>query len=236
MLSKLLQLLRMGDIRVDKEKPLEGEDLNYVLVSALEASKHFAFLNTFKTGLSDREIKTIVHEQWQIKERDEALEVLSNLIKQNQDINLETVYLAAGKLNHEKYLKEHLPEDKIAYQHYLATCEELKKIIPPLTQAKIIIDYKEAAIFKDTAYNMARGALLARCCLDLGLFTEMVTKSILIGLHKELKQSCKTWDIYIKSYILGRTLNGYNDFKDIKYLGHKLLTNSKSPLNQRVII
>lgn len=236
MLPKLLQFLRMGDIRVDKEKPLEGEELNYVLVSALEASRHFAFLNTYKTGLSKREIKAIVHDQWHIKERDEALETLSNLIKQNQDKNLETVYLAAGKLNHEKYLKDNLPEDKIAYEHYLATCEELKVIIPPLTQAEIIKDHKEAAVYKDTAYNMARGALLARCCLDLGLFTEMVTQSILIGLYKELKQNCKTWDIYIKSYILGRTLNGYNDFKDIEYLGKKLLTNSKSPLNQRVII
>jgi len=236
MLSKIFQLIRIGDIRVNKEQKVEGKELDYILIGALESSLNFAYLNSYTTGLNDIELKVIVEDKWQIKSREEALETLSNLIKQNQDQNLNLVYKATEKTNYKEYLKTKLPEDKIAFQHYLLLCEDLKRLIPHLLQENVLKSYKEPIGFKDTAYNMARGALLARCCYDLGYFNKTVTKSILIGLYKALKKDCKTWEAYTKSYILGRSLQGYNDFKDIQFLAQKLLTNRKSPLNERVII
>lgn len=236
MLSKIFRLLRVGDIRTNTENPLEGEELNYVLVSALESSLHFSYLDSYTTGLNKREIKVIVEDQWKIDERDRALETLSNLIQQNQNHNLETVYKAVQKLDYKAYLKENLPEDKIAFQYYQVLCEDLRRVIPPLLKEEVLQDYVEITDYRDTAWNMARGTFLARCCYDLGYFNETVTKSILIGFYKELKKNCKTWEAYTKSYILGRTLSGFNDFKDIQYLSKKLLTNRKSPLNQRVIL
>ncbi len=236
MLSSLVQLFRMGDIRVNTDHPLEGEELNYVLVSAFEASQHFAYLNAYTTGLSEKEIKDIVEGLWHIKDREDALEALSNLIKQNQDKNLSTVYKAVSQLDYKSYLKENLPEDKIALEHYIVYCEDLKKVLPLLLKKKVFSSYQEAEAYKDTAWNMARGALMARCAYDMGFFNEMVTKSILIGLYKELKKNCKTWEGYTKSYILGRSLNGHADYKDIQYLSHKLLTHKKSPLRGHVLI
>lgn len=236
MLSKLLQLFRMGDIRVDTENPLEGEELNYVLVSAFEASQNFAYLNAYATGLSEKETWDIIKGQWHINDREEVLEVLSNLIKQNQDKNLSTVYRAVSQLDYKSYLKENLPEDKITLEHYTVYCEDLKKVLPLLIKKKVFSSYEEAEAYKATAWNMARGALLARCSYNIGFFNEMVTKSILIGLYKELKKSCKTWEGYTKSYILGRSLNGYADYKDIQYLSHKLFTHKKSPLRGRILI
>src|SRR5699024_327679 len=134
MLSKIFQLIRIGDIRVNKEQKVEGKELDYILIGALESSLNFAYLNSYTTGLNDIELKVIVEDKWQIKSREEALETLSNLIKQNQDQNLNLVYKATEKTNYKEYLKTKLPEDKIAFQHYLLLCEDLKRVIPPLLQ------------------------------------------------------------------------------------------------------
>lgn len=234
--SFLNRYFRVGDIRLHPEKRLGEEELNHVLVSCLDASQHFAYLNAYETGLSQKEIKHFVHSAWRINDREEALEALNKMISDCQDQTRNTAYEIAMKANYEEEIEARFPNDNLAQLQYKERCVNLQKVIPLLLKKGIVKDNQELLKIKDTAWILGRGAFLARCCFDLGYFTKPVIQSILIGFYRELKKSCSTWEEYTKSYIVGRNLAGLTHSDNLLYLSQKLLNHKKSPLYGKVEI
>ena len=90
----------------------------------MHAEQQSAYLNSYETGLDKGTLKTILEDYWEIFDKDDAIEVLSDLQNRNQDEYLDIVYNAfENRENYVAILKSNLPDDDDVFKHYVEYIE-----------------------------------------------------------------------------------------------------------------
>lgn len=234
--KKLNHIFR-GFVRLNKQEGLAGEDMNPLLVSALPAAQEMAFLNSYTTGLSQEKLQKHVEYFWGVRDREALIEILKNLLSRNRNENMEAVYGAYDQLDFADYLKFRLKEDIMEnVKKYIDYLDKLKEVVPGLIEQGVFEDYQQAVRTQDSGWNLARGAFLARCGYDLGYLQKEEVVRLTQEFYEALKEHCTTWKEYTASYILGRSLEDRPHNEVVISLSEKLLTDSRSPLSERVRI
>lgn len=233
--SKLLNSFK--SIRLNDKNGVNGYFLDHLLVGSMYAEQQSAYLNSYETGLSKSDMRTLVETYWDISDQNQAMEVLENLHDRNQDENLDTVYRAFE--NPESYvdiLRSNLPHEEGIFEYYLDLFRKLKTVVPELIHQKVITDFSQLKKSKDSGWNYGRGAFLARCCHELDYISEKELMEYLAKSHTELKKYCSTWKEYTMSYIFGRAIWGGGNNDGMVQIAKDLLNDDKSPLKNRTYI
>ncbi|MEM7550946.1 MAG: DUF1266 domain-containing protein [Bacteroidota bacterium] len=224
-------------LQLDTKNPLSGEQLNHVLVSSMYAEQQSAYLNAYATGINSSDRKKMVHEYWDVYDRENAIKILDDLIFRNHDENLNVVFAAFEQQeNYSDILKSGLPDDQDAFNYYLDYFRQLRDIVPELIEGDVIKDFSELNQCKSSGWNLGRGAFLARCVYEMEYITEAELKEYLAKCYSELKQFCTTWKEYTKSYLFGRAMWQGSHDDGMTYIAEDLLTKDKSPLKNKTNI
>lgn len=221
-------------IRLNDKNVVTGQQLDYLLVSAMYAEQQSAYLNSYETGLSKSTLKTLLEDYWSIYDKEAAAEILLDLQDRNQDQYLEVVYdTFENKENYVTILKSNLPSEEEIFRKYLDVYRNLNNVVPELIEQNVIKDFAQIKKIKDAAWNYGRGAFLSRCCYEAGYLSELEMKEYLRKSFTELKKYCTTWEEYTISYIFGRALWGGPNNSGMIQIADDLLHNAKSPLKDK---
>jgi hypothetical protein len=230
--SKILSTFK--SIRLNDKNPVNGQELDFLLVGSMYAEQQSAYLNSYETGLNKPEITKLVETYWGIQNQNDALEVLQGLHYKNQDDNLNIVYKAIeGKENYVEILKSGLSNDKATFDYYLDFYRKINNVIPELIEQNLITDFSQLKKAKDSAWNYGRGVFLSRCCYELGYLSEKELKEYIAKSYAGIKNYCSTWQEYTNSYILGRAIWGGSNNSGMIQIANDLLNNEKSPLKNK---
>lgn len=223
-----------SDLRLNDNQPLHGQQLDYVLAGSMYASQQSAYLNSYVTGLSKNEVKTLLQDYWSIYSSEDAKEILSSLIERNSDAYIAVVYEAyENKGNYVEILKSGLPDDENIFQQYIQVYRKISSVIPEVTAQGLFENYAVLKKAKDTGWNYGRASFIARCCFEMNYLSENEMKQFLEASYNGLKKSCKTWREYTASYVYGRTLSGGSHNEGMMSIAADLLNNKKSPLKDK---
>jgi len=234
-LTKLFRAF--SDLRLDEDKPLHGEQLDFVLVGAMYAAQQSGYLNAYTTGLSKNELKELLEEYWDVYNGDDAKEILDSLIARNTDPYISVVYEAyENEGRYVEILKSGLPGDEDSFQQYLQIYRKLKSVIPEVTEQGVFENYAALKRTKDAGWNYGRASFVARCCFDMGYLSETELKQYLEASYHGLKKFCATWKEYTSSYVYGRALWGGSHNEGMISIAEDLFENKRSPLRGKVNI
>ncbi|WP_158963486.1 DUF1266 domain-containing protein [Myroides fluvii] len=230
--SKILNAFK--SIRLNPKNGVTGQRLDHLLLSSMYAEQQSAYLNSYETGLSTATIKTLLEDYWQLFDKADALEILSDLQNRNQDKYIDIVYRAfEDKENYVAILKSNLPAEEEVFNYYLAIYKDLNNLVPELIEEGVVQNFAILRQIKDAGWNYGRGAFLARCCFDMGYLTEEEIKDYLEQSYIGIKTYCSSWKEYTVSYIFGRALwSGANNNGMIQ-IAQDLLENETSPLKNK---
>ncbi|WP_316753507.1 DUF1266 domain-containing protein [Pedobacter gandavensis] len=225
------------NLRLNDKNVVIGLQLDHLLISSMYAEQQSAYLNSYETGLDKGTLKTILEDYWEIFEKDDAIEVLSDLQNRNQDEYLDIVYNAfENRENYVAILKSNLPDDEDVFKHYVEIYRKLSNVVPELVEQNVIQDFSAIKNIRDTAWNYGRGAFLSRCCYEAGYISEVELIEYLQKSHTALRDYCRTWKEYTTSYIFGRAIWGGSNNDGMIQLADDLLNSEKSPLKNRIYL
>jgi hypothetical protein len=201
------------------------------------AEQQSAFLNSYETGLDKGTLKTILEDYWEIFDKDDAIEVLSDLQNRNQDEYLDIVYIAfENRENYVAILKSNLPDEEDVFKHYVEIYRKLSNVVPELVEQNVFQDFSAIKNIRDTAWNYGRGAFLSRCCYEAGYISEVELIEYLQKSHTGLRNYCRTWKEYTTSYIFGRAIWGGSNNDGMIQIADDLLNSEKSPLKNKIYL
>ncbi|EKT4550818.1 DUF1266 domain-containing protein [Flavobacterium psychrophilum] len=234
----LLKILNsFKSIRLNEKNAVNGYLLDHLLVGSMYAEQQSAYLNSYETGMNKPDIKKLVEVYWEIFDKTQAIKTLQSLHDRNQDENMDVVYKAyENSENYVELLKSNLPTEEDVFEYYLDLFRKLKNVIPELIEQKVITDFSQLKKIKDSGWNYGRSVFLARCCYELGYFTENELKDYLAKSHTELKKYCSTWKEYTTSYIFGRAIWGGANNNGMIQIANDLLNNGNSPIKNKTYI
>lgn len=237
-MSFLKKIFRaFSGLRLNSNQPLSGQQLDHVLVGSMYASQQSAYLNSFVTGLSQNEIKTLLQDYWDIYSSEDAKEILGSLIERNNDTYISVVYEAyANNENYVEILKSGLPDDENIFQQYLQIYRRLSNVIPEVTAQGLFENYAVLEKTKDAGWNYGRASFIARCCFEMGYLSENELKQYLEASYNGLKKCCTTWKEYTSSYVYGRALSGGSHNSGMISIAEDLLNDKNSPLKAKTYI
>lgn len=230
-------LSAFSGLQLNDDQPLQGQQLDYILVSSMYASQQSAYLNSYVTGLDKGIINKLLQDYWGIYSSEEANKTLNSLIERNNDPYISVVYKAYG--NKESYvdiLKSGLPDDENTFQEYVQLYRELGNVIPEIIAAGLFENYAALERTRDTGWNYGRATFIARCCFEMGYLSENELKQYIEVSYNGLKNFCKTWKEYTSSYVYGRALAGGPHNNGMISIAEDLLNNEKSPLKAKKYI
>lgn len=224
-------------IRLNDKNGVVGQPLDHLLIGSMYAEQQSAYLNSYETGLNKDTLKTILEDYWQIFDKEDAIEILSDLQTRNQDGYLEVVYNAIeDEENYVAVLKSNLPGEEAIFKRYLEIYRSVKNVIPELIEQRVISSTADVKKIKDTAWNYGRGAFLSRCCYEAGYLSEAELKKYLAESYAGIKNYCSTWKEYTTSYIFGRAIWGGANNSGMIQIAADLLDNEKSPLKHKTYL
>lgn len=225
------------NLRLNDKNVVIGLQLDHLLISSMYAEQQSAYLNSYETGLDKGTLKTILEDYWEIFDKDDAIEVLSDLQNRNQDEYLDIVYNAfEDRENYVAILKSNLPGEEEIFKHYLEIYRKLSNVVPELVEQNVIQDFSAIKNIRDTAWNYGRGAFLSRCCYEAGYISEVELIEYLQKSHTELRNYCRTWKEYATSYIFGRAIWGGSSNDGMIQIADDLLNSEKSPLKNKIYL
>ena len=224
-------------LRLNDNQPLQGQQLDYILVGSMYASQQSAYLNSYVTGLGKPLIKKLLHDYWDIYSSEDAKEILSSLIERNNDTYISVIYEAyKNKENYVEILKSGLPDDENIFQQYLQIYRKLSTVIPEVTAQGLFENYAVLERTRDTGWNYGRASFIARCCFEMDYLSENELKQYVEASYHGLKKCCKTWREYTSSYVYGRALSGGSHNEGMISIAEDLLNNKESPLKAKQYI
>lgn len=225
------------NLRLNDKNVVIGLQLDHLLISSMYAEQQAAYLNSYETGLDNGTLKTILEDYWEIFDKDDAIEVLSDLQNRNQDEYLDTVYNAfEDKENYVAILKSNLPDEEDVFKHYVEIYRKLSNVVPELIEQNVFQDFSAIKNIRDTAWNYGRGAFLSRCCYEAGYISEVELIEYLQRSHTGLRNYCRTWKEYTTSYIFGRAIWGGSNNDGMIQIADDLLNSEKSPLKNKIYL
>lgn len=223
-------------LQINSKQPLNGYQLDHVLVSSMYASQQSAYLNAYTTGLDKSEIAKLLEDYWNVYNAKDAIETIDSLLERNDDPNMELVYQAYNKENYFQILKAGLSLDEKTFQNYVQTCKRLIKIAPEFIKEGLFENATVLETAKDAGWNFGRASFIARCSFDMGYLSEKELIQCLETSYNGLKKHCKTWKEYTTSYVYGRALWGGTHNDGMIAIAEDLFTNKKSPLKDKTSI
>lgn len=225
------------NLRLNDKNVVIGLQLDHLLISSMYAEQQSAYLNSYETGLDKGTLKTILEDYWEIFDKDDAIEVLSDLQNRNQDEYLDIVYNAfENRENYVAILKSNLPDEEDVFKHYLEIYRKLSNVVPELVEQSVFQDFSAIKNIRDTAWNYGRGAFLSRCCYEAGYISEVELTEYLQKSHTGLRNYCRTWKEYTTSYIFGRAIWGGSNNDGMIQIADDLLNSEKSPLKNKIYL
>lgn len=225
------------NLRLNDKNVVIGLQLDHLLISSMYAEQQAAYLNSYETGLDKGTLKTILEDYWEIFDKDDAIEVLSDLQNRNQDEYLDTVYNAfENRENYVAILKSNLPDEEDVFKHYVEIYRKLSNVVPELIEQNVFQDFSAIKNIRDTAWNYGRGAFLSRCCYEAGYISEVELIEYLQRSHTGLRNYCRTWKEYTTSYIFGRAIWGGSNNDGMIQIADDLLNSEKSPLKNKIYL
>lgn len=225
------------NLRLNDKNVVIGLQLDHLLISSMYAEQQAAYLNSYETGLDNGTLKTILEDYWEIFDKDDAIEVLSDLQNRNQDEYLDTVYNAfENRENYVAILKSNLPDEEDVFKHYVEIYRKLSNVVPELIEQNVFRDFLAIKNIRDTAWNYGRGAFLSRCCYEAGYISEVELIEYLQKSHTGLRNYCRTWKEYTTSYIFGRAIWGGSNNDGMIQIADDLLNSEKSPLKNKIYL
>lgn len=225
------------DLRLNDKNVVIGLRLDHLLISSMYAEQQSAYLNSYETGLDKGTLKTILEDYWEIFDKDDAIEVLSDLQNRNQDEYLDVVYNAfEDRENYVAILKSNLPDEEDVFKHYVEIYRKLSNVVPELVEQNVFQDFSAIKNIRDTAWNYGRGAFLSRCCYETGYISEVELIEYLQKSHTGLRNYCRTWKEYTTSYIFGRAIWGGSNNDGMIQIADDLLNSEKSPLKNKIYL
>lgn len=225
------------NLRLNDKNVVIGLQLDHLLISSMYAEQQAAYLNSYETGLDKGTLKTILEDYWEIFDKDDAIEVLSDLQNRNQDEYLDTVYNAfENRENYVAILKSNLPDEEDVFKHYVEIYRTLSNVVPELIEQNVFQDFSAIKNIRDTAWNYGRGAFLSRCCYEAGFISEVELIEYLQRSHTGLRNYCRTWKEYTTSYIFGRAIWGGSNNDGMIQIADDLLNSEKSPLKNKIYL
>lgn len=225
------------NLRLNDKNVVIGLQLDHLLISSMYAEQQAAYLNSYETGLDKGTLKTILEDYWEIFDKDDAIEVLSDLQNRNQDEYLDTVYNAfENRENYVAILKSNLPDEEDVFKHYVEIYRTLSNVVPELIEQNVFQDFSAIKNIRDTAWNYGRGAFLSRCCYEAGYISEVELIEYLQRSHTGLRNYCRTWKEYTTSYIFGRAIWGGSNNDGMIQIADDLLNSEKSPLKNKIYL
>lgn len=235
MFSKFINAFK--NLRLNDKNVVIGLQLDHLLISSMYAEQQAAYLNSYETGLDKGTLKTILEDYWEIFDKDDAIEVLSDLQNRNQDEYLDTVYNAfENRENYVAILKSNLPDEEDVFKHYVEIYRKLSNVVPELIEQNVFQDFSAIKNIRDTAWNYGRGAFLSRCCYEAGFISEVELIEYLQRSHTGLRNYCRTWKEYTTSYIFGRAIWGGSNNDGMIQIADDLLNSEKSPLKNKIYL
>lgn len=233
--SKLINAFK--NLRLNDKNVVIGLQLDHLLISSMYAEQQSAYLNSYETGLDKATLKTILEDYWEIFDKDDAIEVLSDLQNRNQDEYLDIVYNAfENRENYVAILKSNLPDEEDVFKHYVEIYRKLSNVVPELVEQGVFQDFSAIKNIRDTAWNYGRGAFLSRCCYEAGYISEVELIEYLQKSHTGLRNYCRTWKEYTTSYIFGRAIWGGSNNDGMIQIADDLLNSEKSPLKNKIYL
>ncbi|TBO43492.1 DUF1266 domain-containing protein [Pedobacter kyonggii] len=233
--SKFIKAFK--NLRLNDKNVVIGLQLDHLLISSMYAEQQSAYLNSYETGLDKGTLKTILEDYWEIFDKDDAIEVLSDLQNRNQDEYLDIVYNAfENRENYVAILKSNLPDDDDVFKHYVGIYRNLSNAVPELVEQNVFQDFSAIKNIRDTAWNYGRGAFLSRCCYEEGYISEVELIEYLQKSHTGLRDYCRTWKEYTTSYIFGRAIWGGSNNDGMIQIADDLLNSEKSPLKNKIYL
>lgn len=224
-------------LRLNDKNVVIGLQLDHLLISSMYAEQQAAYLNSYETGLDKGTLKTILEDYWEIFDKDDAIEVLSDLQNRNQDEYLDVVYNAfENRENYVAILKSNLPDEEDVFKHYVEIYRKLSNVLPKLVEQNVFQDFSAIKRIRDTAWNYGRGAFLSRCCYEAGYISEVELIEYLKKSHTGLRNYCRTWKEYTTSYIFGRAIWGGSNNDGMIQIADDLLNSEKSPLKNKIYL
>ncbi|WP_316823061.1 DUF1266 domain-containing protein [Pedobacter gandavensis] len=225
------------NLRLNDKNAVIGLQLDHLLISSMYAEQQAAYLNSYETGLDKGTLKTILEDYWEIFDKDDAIEVLSDLQNRNQDEYLDVVYNAfEHRANYVAILKSNLPDEEDVFKHYVEIYRKLSNVVPQLVEQNVFQDFSAIKNIRDTAWNYGRGAFLSRCCYEAGYISEVELIEYLQKSHAGLRNYCRTWKEYTTSYIFGRAIWGGSNNDGMIQIADDLLNSEKSPLKNKIYL
>lgn len=225
------------NLRLNDKNVVIGLPLDHLLISSMYAEQQSAYLNSYETGLDKGTLKTILEDYWEIFDKDDAIEILSDLQNRNQDEYLDIVYNAfENRENYVAILKSNLPDDDDVFKHYVGIYRKLSNAVPELVEQNVFQDFSAIKNIRDTAWNYGRGAFLSRCCYEEGYISEVELIEYLQKSHTGLRDYCRTWKEYTTSYIFGRAIWGGSNNDGMIQIADDLLNSEKSPLKNKIYL
>ncbi|WP_316840019.1 DUF1266 domain-containing protein [Pedobacter gandavensis] len=225
------------NLRLNDKNAVIGLQLDHLLISSMYAEQQAAYLNSYETGLDKGTLKTILEDYWEIFDKDDAIEVLSDLQNRNQDEYLDIVYNAfENRENYVAILKSNLPDEEDVFKHYVEIYRKLSNVVPELVEQNVFQDFSAIKNIRDTAWNYGRGAFLSRCCYEAGYISEVELIEYLQKSHTGLRNYCRTWKEYTTSYIFGRAIWGGSNNDGMIQIADDLLNSEKSPLKNKIYL
>ncbi|ALL05171.1 hypothetical protein AQ505_06490 [Pedobacter sp. PACM 27299] len=225
------------NLRLNDKNVVIGLQLDHLLISSMYAEQQAAYLNSYETGLDKGTLKTILEDYWEIFDKDDAIEVLSDLQNRNQDEYLDIVYNAfEDRENYVAILKSNLPDEEDVFKHYVEIYRKLSNVVPELVEQNVFQDFSAIKNIRDTAWNYGRGAFLSRCCYEAGYISEVELIEYLQRSHTGLRNYCRTWKEYTTSYIFGRAIWGGSNNDGMIQIADDLLNSEKSPLKNKIYL
>jgi len=224
-------------IRLNHQNVVTGQQLDHLLIGSMYAEQQSAFLNSYETGLDKSVRKELLEDYWEVFDKNDAIEILSDLQSRNQDAYIDVVYRAIeNEADYVAILKSNLPAEEEIFRRYLDLYRKLKDVVPELIEQKVIQRFADVKQIKDTAWNYGRGAFLARCCYEAGYLSEAELKKYLEQSYAGIKNYCRTWKEYTTSYIFGRAIWGGANNGGMIQIADDLLNNEKSPLKSKTYL
>ncbi len=230
--SKLLGAFK--SIRLNEQEGLLGQELKHVLVSSMYAEQQGAYLNSYATGIKNDMRKTILEEYWSVFNREDALQTLDYLLDKYNNNQISVLFKAlASPNNYSEIIKREIAETEL--EEAIDTFRNLREVTNEMISSKFISNANELSSAGESGWHAGRGAFIARCCYEMNYISEIELKQYLLKFYTELKKSCKNWEEYTKSYVLGRALWGGSNNGGMIAIANDLLTNDKSPLKNNTL-
>ena len=147
-----------------------------------------------------------LRDQWQISNSSDAKQILSELLELQRSLSFQPLFDQSSP--------------------------KLAKIQKAIAK-KLEIELEQVEAVKTAyAWHVCRAASLSKWCYWCGFISEEEMWSILQKISEIAKQNSKNWQDYMVSFLLGRTIQGF-DLEDIDIEAKQLLK-SKNPIFGKV--